>query len=71
MIVVVDGFSHDDYPVYVNPGDDFWKIHARYEGCNMQRIMEVYDLGADRNTQLGEFRANHPTQGATTTGEAT
>jgi hypothetical protein len=44
MIVVCDTFDHEDYPVYVDPGEDFWSVHAEYDGTNMQRIMEVYDL---------------------------
>jgi hypothetical protein len=44
MIVVCDTFDHDDYPVYTNAGDEFWKKHDAVNGQNMQRIMEVYDL---------------------------
>lgn len=45
MIVVCDTYDHDDYPVYVGKGDDFYVIYDRYsDGQNMQRIMEVYDL---------------------------
>ncbi len=44
MIVVCDTFDHDDYPVYVARDEDFWKVHAEYNGKNMQRVMEVYDM---------------------------
>lgn len=44
MIVVCDTFDHDDYPVYVDPGEEFWSVYGEYDGQNMQRIMEVYDL---------------------------
>jgi hypothetical protein len=51
MIVVCDTFDHDDYPVYVDPGEDFWSVHAEYNGKNMQRIMEVYDLNKPWTSQ--------------------
>ncbi len=56
LIVVVDTFDHQDYPVYVKPGED---IHARivhYNG-NMQRVMEVYNLSLDWEHQLATRRA--------------
>jgi hypothetical protein len=43
MIVVCDTFDWEDYPVYVN-AEDFWTEYAKYDGQNMQKIMEVYDL---------------------------
>lgn len=46
MIVVCDGFDHEDYPHYVSVSEahDFWTHFNYYDGKNMQRIMEVYDL---------------------------
>lgn len=58
MIVVCDTFDHEDYPVYVGKNDDFWSVYGRYkDGQNMQRVMEVYDLKADKADQLDEQRA--------------
>jgi hypothetical protein len=58
MIVVCDTFDHDDYPVYVGAGDDFWEKYDHYNGQNMQRIMEVYDLSHDKQSQMNEHRAH-------------
>lgn len=44
MIVVCDTFDHSDYPVYVMPGEDLQKAQKKYDGNNMQRIMETVDL---------------------------
>lgn len=52
MLVVCDGFDHIDYPVYVDDAKYFDDTYAKYDGKNMQRIMEVYDLVADRAVQL-------------------
>jgi len=55
MVVVCDTFDYEDYPCYfetktmaaekvANPGD-------------MQRVMEVYDLNADKDLQMKMHRA--------------
>lgn len=44
MIVVCDTYDYEDYPVYVMPEEDLEKKKEHYDGNNMQRIMEVYDL---------------------------
>ncbi len=59
MIVVCDTFDHEDYPVYVKPGEDVRKKYAEYDGPNMQRVMEVYALHLDLESQLNEHRAKH------------
>ena len=57
MIVVCDTFDWEDYPVYVGKDEEFYSIHDKYtNGQNMQRVMEVYDLKADKNTQLDSRR---------------
>lgn len=56
MIVVCDSFSYEDYPVFVKPGQDARTVAAEYDGKNMQRIMEVYNLALDLEQQLSEFR---------------
>lgn len=57
MLVVCDTFSHEDYPVNITMNEDLNAEMKRYNGINMQRIMEVYDLRMDINKQLGEDRA--------------
>jgi hypothetical protein len=57
MIVVVD--DHEDYPVYVPADRNARTVAAGYDGRNMQRVMEVYDLRLDRDQQMAETRAFH------------
>lgn len=44
LIVVCDTFEYEDYPVYVYEKDDYNEIRNKYDGNNMQRIMQIYDL---------------------------
>lgn len=57
MIVVCDTFDHEDYPVYVRPDQISQVVYEEYEGKNMQRVMEVYDLSDDMESQLSERRS--------------
>lgn len=57
MIVVCDTYDHEDYPVSVQPGEDARKKYDEYNGKNMQRVMEVYNLSIDIEKQLLEHRA--------------
>jgi hypothetical protein len=56
MLVVCDTFDFDDYPVFVPPGVDPEGVVKDYNGKEMQRVMEVYDLNLDRHVQLGQVR---------------
>ncbi len=61
MIVVCDTFDYGDYPAYVGKGENVHDRITYYKLSPMQRIMEVYDLSMDRDTQLSESRAyNYP-----------
>lgn len=44
LIVVCDTFDWSDYPVYVYSGENVNEKRSKYDGVNMQRIMEVIDL---------------------------
>ena len=44
MLVVCDTYDHDDYPVYVMPGQDPRKRAEPRMLGEMQRLMEVYKL---------------------------
>ena len=44
VIIVCDEFSYEDYTVPVMPDEDIDVIKAKYDGKNMQKIMEVIDL---------------------------
>ena len=52
MIVVCDTFDWEDYPVYVKSGQDAREVAEEYNGKNMQRLMEVYNLQVDMEIQL-------------------
>jgi hypothetical protein len=57
MIVAVDGFDHEDYPVYVMPGENANEIAEKYRQMEMQRVKEVYDISLDHQAQLDQRRA--------------
>lgn len=57
MIVVVDTFDYEDYPVFCLTAEECLE-KSRNPG-QMQRIMEVYDLSLDLDTQVNERRAYH------------
>lgn len=52
MIVACDTFDWEDYPVFVEPGDDARKIAEQHE-----KVMEVYRLDMDWAEQLSAARA--------------
>lgn len=57
MLVVLDGFEYDDYPVHVLYGEDVQEKIDKYNDQNMQRVMEVYDLSIDKHVQLDQSTA--------------
>jgi len=57
MIIVCDTFAWEDYPVFVSKDEDVNVVEAKYTGKNMQRVMEVYNLHADKEQQLTSVRA--------------
>ncbi len=59
MLVVVDKFDHEDFPVYVAAGEDAHQRFHQYAHKEWTNVMEVYDLGMDRDAQLAEQRAWH------------
>lgn len=59
MIIAVDTFDYEDYPVYVLPEDDVHEKINTVRMAPMQRIMEIYDLAMDRTEQLNEHRSFH------------
>jgi hypothetical protein len=59
MIVVCDTFDWEDYPVYVQPGENVEEAAKRYDGREMQKIMKIYKLSDDMASQLSEHRAYH------------
>jgi len=59
VVIVCDTFDHSDYPVYVSSAEDVRTVFDRYDGPNMQRVMEVYALHLPIEPQLAETRAFH------------
>lgn len=57
MIVVCDTFDHEDYPVFVKSNEDVRARESEYNGKNMQRVMEVYNLRMEIEYQLNQMRA--------------
>jgi hypothetical protein len=57
MIVVCDTFDHDDYPIFCKGAAACLDQYKGHHNVNMQRVMEVYDLHADKTEQLNEPRA--------------
>lgn len=61
MIVVCDGFDYEDFPVYVEQGQDPRKVAEEYrsrEGGGY-RVMECYAMHLPFFGQLAEHRAFH------------
>ncbi len=57
MIVACDTFDHEDYPVFVKPGEDLDKQIIFYSNPNqMSRVMEVYDLTGSKDEQVNSGR---------------
>lgn len=59
LLVVCDTFEYEDYPVEVSVSEDVRKEYAKYNGQNMQTVMECYDLELSLEEQLNESRAMH------------
>jgi hypothetical protein len=59
VVVVVDTYDHEDYPVMVKPEESVRDVFDEHNMKNMQRVMEVYALHLDLDAQLNEFRSFH------------
>lgn len=57
MLVVCDTFDWSDYPVYIMPDQDIRAEADKRNGPNMTKLMEVYNLSMDLETQLAEHRS--------------
>ena len=57
LIVAVDRFDHDNYPVYVLPGQDVGEKVSDIREEEMQGVDEVYNMSMDIDEQLAEYRA--------------
>jgi len=57
LIIVCDTFDWDDYPVFVEQNQKVHEVESEYNGKNMQKVMEVYNLSMDMEEQLNQTRA--------------
>jgi len=57
LIVAVDTYNHDNYPVYVGHNEDIRKEIERVENGSMQGIDEIYNMSLDIDKQMSEYRA--------------
>lgn len=57
LIVAVDRFDYENYPVYVSHYEDINKEIKRINRNSMQGIDEVYNMSLDIEEQLNEHRA--------------
>lgn len=55
MIVVCNTYDYEDYPKYVYPGQDVHQVERELNNPDrMSKVMEVYYLLGDRETQLNQ-----------------
>jgi hypothetical protein len=60
MLIICDRFSYENYPVYVDLGDDPEDAHDMYQHkLEMTSVDEIYDLRMDKAVQMEEERAFH------------
>jgi hypothetical protein len=53
MMVAVDTFDWEDYPVYIFDGEDFdARLRALQDPNKMSKVMEVYDLKRPKDDQI-------------------
>ena len=57
LIVAVDRFDHDNYPVYISPDKKVKEEIKRINNSSMQGIDEIYNMSMDIEKQLIEHRA--------------
>jgi hypothetical protein len=56
VLVVCNTSDWSDYPVFVMPGEDARKRAEENNGPNMTKLMEIYKLSDDWQTQLDQRR---------------
>ena len=55
MLVICDSFDYSYYPSYFDTADA--AKAAKLHPGEMQRVIEIYDLAADMQAQMFQFRA--------------
>lgn len=59
MVVKMDWFDYDDYPVYVTRNEDVREVGRRVYESGVDKVVEVYSKRYTREHQMAEFRAFH------------
>lgn len=59
MLMVCDTFDYEDYPVYVEENEKLVDVINKYDGKNMQKILEIYNLEIDIDKQLNKDRCSN------------
>ena len=59
LIVALDAFDYDNYPVYVSANENVHKKINQINWKAMQGIDEIYNMSIDIDKQLAEDRAYH------------
>ena len=57
VVVVCDTYDWEDYPVFVMQNEDIQEQVDHYNGSSMQKVLEVYKLDLDLDTQMQEPQA--------------
>ena len=57
VLIVCDTFTYEDDPVYVMPDEIPKRVHEEISSMAMTKVMEIYDLSKDLETQLAQKRA--------------
>lgn len=52
LIMVMDHFDYDTYPVYVLPTDNVLDVINKYRFKSMQRIVDVYELSDSKAVKV-------------------
>lgn len=59
MMVYCDTFDYDDYPVFFDHANDLHTYMDNARHAEMTRLMGVYDLSMDKESQIQEGRCMH------------
>ncbi len=60
LIMVMDHFDYDTYPVYVLPTDNVLDVINKYRFKSMQRIVDVYELSGSKAVKVTKSYATAP-----------
>ena len=59
LIVAVDKFDYDNYPVYVQEHENVQHVYDRIMKSKMQSVGEVYNMSMNIEEQLKQVRAKN------------